>query len=310
MDLMDIIIINQILLLKMVNFSKDMIDYTILIYMIGSDLEDTSYEATKDIKEMLSANISPNINIVLQTGGSTGNIDKTRLIDFSINQRHHISNHNIKTFKNLDLGNLNMGESKTLSDFMKWGISQFPAKKYGIILWDHGKSLSGFGMDVNFDNDFLSLDELYNSFSSPDFYMSDGQKLEKLQFEFIGFDSCLMASIDVVDKLYSFAKYMIASQEIEPNWGWDYTSIIESLNSGNQTGASLGKIIMDSYVNMSKSIANVEKYGADRDITLSVIVLDKIQKLKQSLITLFNAFIYQENFDTLSAINFLKRIAI
>ena len=221
-------------------FPKDIADYTILIYMIGSDLEDTSYEATKDIKEMLSANISPNINIVLQTGGSTGNIDKTRLIDFSINQRHHISNHTIKTFKNLDLGNLNMGESKTLSDFMKWGISQFPAKKYGIILWDHGGSLRGFGKDINYD-DKLNLTELYSSFYST---LKD---TNSMKFEFIGFDSCLMASLEVATKLQYFSDYMIASEEIEPDWGWDYKTFLDNYNSNyEQNGLSIGKIVVDS----------------------------------------------------------------
>lgn len=44
--------------------------------MIGSDLENDTYEATKDIKEMMKAISSRNnqskINLVLETGGGGG----------------------------------------------------------------------------------------------------------------------------------------------------------------------------------------------------------------------------------------------
>lgn len=42
-----------------------------------------------------------------------------------------------------------MGQPSTLSDFINWGVSEFPARKYAIILWDHGSSINGFGKDLN-----------------------------------------------------------------------------------------------------------------------------------------------------------------
>ncbi len=45
---------------------------TIMIYMIGSDLEaDGLGYASADIEEMLEANIGENVNLILQTGGAT-----------------------------------------------------------------------------------------------------------------------------------------------------------------------------------------------------------------------------------------------
>ena len=43
---------------------------TVLIYVTGSNLERTSGRATADIEEMLQAELTGNINIVLQTGGT------------------------------------------------------------------------------------------------------------------------------------------------------------------------------------------------------------------------------------------------
>ena len=65
---------------------------------------------------------------------------------------------------------------------------------------------------------------------------------------------------------------MVASEEIEPEWGWNYTDIIMSLNAdSSQSGDSLGKTIIDSYSNSSKHLSDSEKYGNHHEITLSLI---------------------------------------
>src|SRR5215208_5743227 len=68
-------------------------DFTLFVYIIGSNLEDDSYEATKDINEMLKGQLNNHkVNVVLETGGATGKPDGTRIIDFSSVKRHFISN--------------------------------------------------------------------------------------------------------------------------------------------------------------------------------------------------------------------------
>jgi hypothetical protein len=259
-------------------FAEEDMDFTIMIYMIGSDLEDVSYEATKDINEILKADTSnSNVNLVLQTGGSEGKADGERIIDFSTVKRHKISDGKINTVS--DLGTINMANNDTFYEFLKWGIDNYPAKKYGLILWGHGVGLDGYGMDINFGKDKLYLYEIESALSKS---INKNNNLE-----FIGFDACLMASLEVASKLsdtYPLAKYLIASEEIEPNWGWNYTKIINTIfTDSNVSGDILGKQIIDSYVRDSKAISKSEKFGADREITLSVIDLHKIQKLGKNL---------------------------
>jgi hypothetical protein len=38
-----------------------------------------------------------------------------------------------------DIGEANMGDGAVLSDFVKWGKERFPAKRYMLIIWDHGQ---------------------------------------------------------------------------------------------------------------------------------------------------------------------------
>jgi hypothetical protein len=246
-------------------------DFTLLIYMIGSDLESSDegekYGATRDIQEMKYASQnSDNLNIVLQTGGSKGKIDidkgGERFIDFTKVQRHLISNKSITTYSDPTIINQNMGDQATLSEFISWGVTNFPAKKYGIILWDHGASLNGFGKDDNFKSDTLNMWELKNAFKYNN--LIQGTDTPQMKFEFIGFDACLMASLETAFKLENFSKYLIASEEIEPDWGWDYKSIINDLkdNSG-QDALQIGKLIVDSYVETSKNHSKIN-FGSDR----------------------------------------------
>ena len=44
--------------------------YTVLIYMCGSDLESQNYFATANIQELVSSNISDELNVVIETGGA------------------------------------------------------------------------------------------------------------------------------------------------------------------------------------------------------------------------------------------------
>ena len=42
------------------------------------------------------------------------------------------------------------------------------------------------------------------------------------QFEFVGFDACLMGTVETAGLMASYARYMVASQETEPGCGWEY----------------------------------------------------------------------------------------
>lgn len=46
-------------------------DFTLLVYICGSDLEQKRGAATANIAEMLSADIPDGVNVILQTGGSS-----------------------------------------------------------------------------------------------------------------------------------------------------------------------------------------------------------------------------------------------
>ena len=72
--------------------------YTVLVYMVGSDLESNGAAATDDLIEMAAVGSTKNVNILVETGGSK----KWHLpmISNKVNQRWLVQNENIKLLKN------------------------------------------------------------------------------------------------------------------------------------------------------------------------------------------------------------------
>lgn len=243
--------------------------YTILVYMVGSDLESGSGAATDDLIEMAAVGSTKNVNVVVETGGSKK--WSLPMISNKVNQRWLVQKENLKLVKN-DLGNRSMGKQSTLQDFLTWGVKTYPAKKYAVILWDHGSGAQGFGYDENNLSDpSLTINEIKGAIKA-------ASAISKQKFELVGFDACLMGNIETATALKDYASYMVASEELEPGHGWDYTAALQALNKKPaSTGAEFGKAIADGY----KKQATAE--GTVKQITLSVVNLAKIYSVNTAL---------------------------
>lgn len=232
---------------------------TLFIYMCGSNLETKQGLAGKNIDEMLSADIGNNTDVIIETGGTQ--TWRSHNINNDAIERYEVKNGKLKLIETLD--NSNMGESATLTDFLIWGQKNYPSRHNSLILWDHGAGAAkGICYDENYSFDPLTLKELKRAFESA--------KL-KNRFDIIGFDACLMASMETAYYVYDYAKYMIASEEIEPSGGWDYKTLCETF-SKSEDYIEIGKAVCDSY--MQKCKANQKFYA-----TLSLFDLSQIPQL-------------------------------
>lgn len=245
--------------------------YTILIYLNGSDLESDPEDggaASGNFEEMMQVGTTGNLNIVVETGGTKK--WQNPAISHSQNQRWLVEKNNLHLLQSL--GKQDMGQPATLRNFITWAVTNYPAEKYFLILWDHGAGpVSGFASDELFSNSSLSLPDIHTA-------LAEAQNQTGARFEVIGFDACLMAGIETAAAVAPFANYLVASEETIPSHGWEYTSILKAIDISPQiTGDSLGRIIADSY---RKSAARQE---TNTNITLSVIDLAKIQPVVNSL---------------------------
>ena len=212
--------------------------WTIFVYMCGSDLESYYGLANMDINEMIAANESENVNVIVQTGGARtwrGNgISSTEI------GRYQVKNDKLELIDKLPAAN--MGKEETLEDFLTWGVDNYAAEHMGLVYWNHGGgSVTGVCFDERNNYDSLSLSEVEKAMSSASKKMTD-------KFDFVGFDACLMANIEMANVLSPYAEYMIASEETEPGYGWDYEPFINKLvENPDVDSVEVGKRVVDSY---------------------------------------------------------------
>lgn len=237
--------------------------WTVLIYMCGTDLESEGGAASSNLAELMEVSNNKNINFVIETGG-TANWQSNSISNDKI-QRYILKGNELSLVEEEDLSS--MGDPSTLGDFLKWGVKTYPADKYMTVFWNHGGgSVAGVEFDELHNNDSLSLKEL-----------AQGLEMAGAKFEVIGFDACLMATLENAATIAPYGKYMVASEEYEPGGGWDYKSWGEYLSENSACdGSELGKNICDSYIEKCAIT------GDDDMATLSVVDLSKIEKLKGS----------------------------
>ena len=242
---------------------------TIMLYMVGSDLESNFGAASSDLEEISSS--LPNlddINVVIYLGGSesyyNSYVREDENVILELTEEGLVPVEEIPT--------KNMGSSETLSYFINYVTDSYNTDEYSLILWDHGGGpLIGYGLDET-TGDILTLKEIEESLNDTEF--NEDNKLG-----FIGFDACLMGSFEVANLLDSYTNYLIASEETIPGNGWNYSFLTDLSKDDNNV--EIGKKVIDTYFDYYESRTNMY------DLTLSLLDLSKIDDLNNSLNNFF-----------------------
>ena len=246
-------------------------EVTLMVYLCGTDLESRSKMATMDLQEMLDAEISENVNLIVYTGGCKQ--WQNSVLSSKTNQIWQIKNDAMVCLEE-NLGSVSMTDPDTLSSFIRWCAKKFPANRNALIFWDHGGgSVSGFGYDEKFQSSgSMSLAEI-------DKALTDGG----VQFDFVGFDACLMATAENALMLSKHADYMIASEETEPGIGWYYTNWLTSLSRNTSLSTlEVGKEIIDDFVEACA------RKCAGQSTTLSIVDLAEAETTIPQALTAFS----------------------
>ena len=242
-------------------FYNDSRDHaTVMVYMCGTDLESRSGMASSDMKEMAAATLNSNVDVIVYTGGCKS--WKINGISNTVNQIYKTSNGNLTCLVRND-GSDAMTKPATLTRFINYCTKNYPANRNILVLWDHGGgSISGFGYDErNANAGSMTLKGI-----------KDALTASKTVFDFIGFDACLMGTLENALMLEPFADYLIGSEETEPGVGWYHTGWLNDLakNPAIDT-VTLGKRIVDDFV------AYCNQRCPGQKTTLSVIDLAELK---------------------------------
>ena len=236
---------------------------TVLVYLNGSDLESQAGEATSDIAEMLESKIGAKANVVIETLGTS------KWQNYGIASDHtqrYVVNQGKLELVDDSLGQLDTTDPNTLADFISWGVKNYPADRYILVLWDHGAGpVYGFGYDeFQSEGSAMTLDEMKQALDAN----------PNVHFDIIGMDCCIMGSLETCVALQPYCDYMVVSEDFEPGVGWSYEGWMSMLeqNPGIDT-VELGKVIVDDM------IADVAKDKENGEATLALIDESAVDEL-------------------------------
>jgi len=231
-----------------------------------------------DINEMEMVCSSSKVNIVVQADRIPGyDISNS---DWTTTRRYYITQDSDPFLINSefnDLGELNMGNPQTLVDFASWAITEYPAKKYLLVIWNHGggfRSPAYTTKDIAWDDtsggDKITMSELEYALLAISAQMGKN-------IDIVGMDACLMAMTEVAYQIKDYADILVASEESEPNDGWPYDTILAQLATNpTMSSTQLSADIVDKYIYF---------YPFD-EVTLSAIDLSYMDTLAGQLSSL------------------------
>ena len=238
---------------------------TLMVYMCGSNLESSCGAATRDLIEMASSEYNTDkINLLVMTGGTKSWQMGFPADALCIYVPFRKTLRMVHAFENMS-----MGSPEALNALLAFGTEKYPADEYALIFWNHGGGpMNGICWDELYDSDHLTMEELCAALQASPF--------SKHKLAWIGFDACLMASAETAFLMSPFAEYMIASEETEPDGGWNYL-FLKDLENDPDSVATARRII-DGYF----------ETGDNRDeMTLSCIDLSRMEALSGSMDAFF-----------------------
>ena len=184
-------------------------EWTILVFLNGhNDLD--SYGAM-NVNAMERVGSSPGVNIVVQWAS----------LDFSTTKRILVQKDNdeanVTSPMVHDPGLQDMGDYRSLVNFVRWAKENYPAKHYFIDVWNHGsgwhKRFPGASRapdkDISFDDRFdshITTKELGQAMAEIKTVL--GQKVD-----IYGSDACLMAMAEVAGEMVDSVRVFIGAEE-------------------------------------------------------------------------------------------------
>ena len=258
--------------------------------MVGSDLEDRELEdggqnGTTDLQELIDGYyaLSDNqeVEVVVAFGGANKDgwrgmkfADMYQIMDDAEDGRFGNEPDGFYLYHD-PYANMDDEDSlKLFLDYIRGGYANFDLRF--LTFWSHGNSYKAFGGDTNFGAGPMSMDEIASAF----------ERSQVGKFDLIGFDACLMASVEVAKVVEPHADYMIASEDLEPGHGWLWSDVIW-LYAEESDIIEVGKGMVDSFVrDIHRKPDESEAWGK----TLSLLDLSQYDQLVAALNPVLSAY--------------------
>ncbi len=222
-------------------------EWTIMVFLNAKN--DLERFGIQDMNEMERVGSNSKVNIVVEMGRMEGYDSSNG--DWKGVRRFYIESDIVRdplgTTINSpmieNLGSINMGDYREVIKFVKWAKTRYPAKKYMLILWNHG---GGWTKDNPVADKGISYDEeTGNNIDTPQLgkIVREAGKLDILAS-----DACLMQMAEIAAEVRGGADFLVGSEETEPGAGYTYYKILAPLAvNPYMTPEALSKLIVIAY---------------------------------------------------------------
>ncbi len=197
-------------------------EWTVLVYLnADNDLYRFGHLNMAQMEKIGSTN---DVNVVVQFDPAPAGVQTTR---YFVTKNPNPVPGKITSQVVGTLPETDMGDAKTLSEFLAWGVKTYPAKKYAVIIWNHGNGWEGVSYDDS-PRSHLTMPELRKGleFMNANIAQQRGMRAGGPQIDILNFDACIMSTLEVAFELKDTAKVMVGSQFNEPGEGENYTAFL------------------------------------------------------------------------------------
>lgn len=231
--------------------------WTILYYTSGDNGQ--GRYAWDDLNEMERAGYTDQVRVVAQIdwseGDPPGTGDAVRYLIRPDNDKSQAASEVV-----LSLGEANMGDPATLAEFLTWGISNYPANRYALVLGDFGGGWQGCCFDQTIgedgESDHLSLPDIDQALA-----LAQSQT-GGVRLEVIAFAASFMNQIDVLETIQPYASFAVASAGLVPGSSWDFEPVLAQLNVDPLIdGRQFSGDMVTAFVNYQRQLAGDEYSG-------------------------------------------------
>jgi hypothetical protein len=256
-------------------------DWTVMVFLNGDN--NLEPDSLNDFREMAKVGSTDKVNVVLQYD---------RHGQFAVTAPNWSQTLRFRVKKDMqplaanaleDLGEANMGSAAVLRDFVTWAKGKYPARRYALVLWDHGQGFrvarptrpatvpstapaadGAAPLDAAAPTTgpasgrrpfLVQSSRSHRSISTDDTNGHDKlynaeitEALSGMGLDLIGFDACLMSMVETAYAVRGVADVMVGSEELEPGAGWQYDDWLGPLTANPaMTPEELGHLLVESY---------------------------------------------------------------
>jgi len=148
----------------------------------------------------------------------------------------------------VDIGNRDMSDPDTLTEFIRWAAAAYPADNYALILWDHGDGWRSPPEDATPYKGALQDDTSSGTtMSLPG--IASAVRLSGVHFSLVNFDACYMGMYETAYEFSGLTDSMVFSEEVTPGDGDPYGIVFAALTEDpTMDGAELATLITSLYI--------------------------------------------------------------